>query len=72
MTLFTTLDIFLSTTPKGLKESSGFPDLEAHTESFEMISLKKSNIQEPCQTLKINGVAISSHIISFRFLDTSE
>ena len=35
-------------------------------------SLKKSNIHEVCQTLKIIGVAISRHIISFRFLDSSE
>ena len=35
-------------------------------------SLKKSNIQETCQTMKIIGVAISSHKIFFRTLDTSE
>ena len=34
-------------------------------------SLKKSNIQEACQTLKTINVAISSHVISFRFPDTS-
>ena len=34
-------------------------------------SLKKSDIQEACQTLKIIDVVISSHIISFRFPDTS-
>ena len=35
-------------------------------------SIKESNIQEACQTLKITGVAINSQIISFRFLNTSE
>ena len=35
-------------------------------------SLKKSNIQEACQTLKIIDVAINSHIITFRFPDTSQ
>ena len=42
-------------------------------ESFEKKkkSFKKSNIQAACQTLKIIGVAISIHIISFQFLNTS-
>ena len=35
-------------------------------------SLKKSNIQDACRTLKIINVAISNHIISFRVPDTSE
>ena len=34
-------------------------------------SFKKSNILEAHQTLKILGVAISSYIISFRFLRIS-
>ena len=34
--------------------------------------IKKSNIQELCQALKIIGEAISSYIISFQFPDTSE
>ena len=33
--------------------------------------LKKSNIPEARQTMKILGVAISNHIISFRFLPIS-
>ena len=69
-TIVLTLDLFLSATPKGLIESIGFSDPELHTESFERKSLKKSNIQEACQTLKIIGVVISTYIISFRFLDT--
>ena len=62
------MDLFLSDTPEVWKESIGFPDLELYAESFEKNSLKKSNIQEARQTLKSIGVAISSHIILFRFL----
>ena len=62
------LEPTLSATPKGWKESIGFPDPEFHAESFEKKSLKKkSNIQEACQILKIIGEAISSHIISSDF-----
>ena len=64
-------DGLLSVTPNVWKESIGFPDPELYAESFEKNSLKKSNIQEARQTLKIIGVAISSHIISFRFLPIS-
>ena len=54
-------------------ESIEFPDPELYAESFEKKKkkIKKSNIQEACQTLKIIGVAFSSQIISFPFLDTS-
>ena len=52
---FLTLDLFLNATPKGWKESIGFPDPELHPESFEKISLKKSNILEASQILKIIG-----------------
>ena len=38
---------------------------------LKKIYQKKSNIQEACQTLKIIGVANSSHIILFRFLPIS-
>ena len=65
------MDLFLCATPKKWKGSIGFPDTELHAESFEK-KIKKSNIQKAYQTLKITGEAISSHIISFRFLDTSE
>ena len=60
LSIFLTLDPFLSATPKGWKESVGFPDAELLAESFEKKSLKKVK-------LKISGEAISSHIISFRF-----
>ena len=33
----------------------------------KIIKKKTTNIQEACQTLKISGEAISSHIISFQF-----
>ena len=69
---FLTLDLFLSATYKGWKKSIGFPDPEVHAECFEKKSLKKSNIQEACQILKIVGEVISSHIIPFRFPDFSE
>ena len=62
---FFTLDLFLRGTRK---ESIGFPDAELYAESFEKKSLKKSNIQEARQTLKIIGVAINSHITYFWFL----
>ena len=63
--------MFLSATPKVWKEPIGFTDLEPYAESFEKNSVKKSNIQEAHQTLKIIGVVISSHIILFRFLPIS-
>ena len=56
--------------PKDGIESIEFPDPELYAESFE--KKKKSKIQEACHTLKIIGVAVSSQIISFPFLDTSE
>ena len=70
---FLTLDLFLSDTPKGWKESIGLSDAELYTKYFEKKkhSLKKSNILEACQTLEILGVAISSLIISFRLLSIS-
>ena len=71
MTIFLTLDLFLSPTPKGWEESVAFLDAELYAKSFEKNSFKKSNILEAHQTLKILGVAISSHIISFRFLPIS-
>ena len=40
---FLTLDLFLSPTPKGWKESIGVPDTELHAKSFEKNSLKKIN-----------------------------
>ena len=61
------MDLFSSATPKEWKKSIGFQDPRLYDES----SLKKANIQEACQTLKIIDVAISSHIILFRFPDTS-
>ena len=67
-----TLDIFLSASSKGWEELLEFPDPELHAESFGQKSLKKSYIQEACQNLKVIAEAISSHIISFRFQDTSE
>ena len=47
------------------KELIGFPDAELYAKSFEK---KKLGFLDARQTLKILGVAISSHIISFRFL----
>ena len=68
LTIFFDFEPILSATPKGWKESIGFPDPEFHAESFEKKPLKKkSNIQEACQILKIIGEAISSHIISSDF-----
>ena len=67
-TIFLTFDLFLSATPKQWKKSIGFSDPGLYGESFEKKSLKRSNIQEACQMLKIIDVTISSHIISFRFL----
>ena len=64
-------DLFLSSASKGWKESIGFLDAELYAESFGKKLLKKSNIPEARQTLKIVGVVISSHIISFRFLPIS-
>ena len=58
------MDLFLRGTRK---ESIGFPDAELYAESFEK-KLKKSNIQEARQTLKIIGVAINSQITYFWFL----
>ena len=73
MSFFILSDLFLRATPKGWKKSIGFPDPGLYAESFEKKkSLKKSNIQEACQTLKIIDVAINSHIITFRFPDTSQ
>ena len=46
------------------KESIVFPDVELRAESFQKNSLKKSNIPEASQTLKILGVTISSLRIS--------
>ena len=69
---FLILDLCLSAAPKGWKKLIRFPDPEAHAECFEKKSLKKSNIQEACQILKIVGEVISSHIIPFRFPDFSE
>ena len=71
--IFLTLDLFLSATPKLWKESIGFQDVELQAESFEKKKkIKKLNIQEACETLKIISEVISSDIISFQFLDTSE
>ena len=53
------------------KENIGFPNAELYAESFEKNLYKKSNIPEVRQNLKILGVTISSHIISFRFLSIS-
>ena len=64
---FFNLDLFLSATSKGWKESIEFPDAEPYAESFE----KQSNILEICLILKILGVAISSYIIYIRFLPIS-
>ena len=67
-----TVDLLLSATRKGWKEPIGFPDPELYAESFgKKIHSKKSNIQEARQPQKIIGVAISSHIISFRFFPIS-
>ena len=68
---FLIFDLFLSSASKGWKESIGFLDAELYAESFGKKLLKKSNIPEARQTLKIVGVVISSHIISFRFLPIS-
>ena len=73
--IFLTLDVFLSATPKRWKESIGFQDAELQAESFEKyiyIYIKKLNIQEAYETLKIISEVISSDIISFQFPDTSE
>ena len=72
--IFLTLDLFLSATPKLWKESIGFQDAELQAESFEKKKkkIKKLNIQEACETLKIISEVISSDIISFQFPDTSE
>ena len=70
--IFLNLDLFLSATPKLWKESIGFQDAELQAESFEKKYIKKLNIQEACETLKIISEVISSDIISFQFLDTSE
>ena len=43
---FLTLDLFFSATPKGWKESIGFPDTEVYDKSFEKTFIKKSNILE--------------------------
>ena len=58
---FLTLDLFLSTTPKRWEESVAFPDAELYANLLKKNSLKKSNILEARQTLKILSVAISSH-----------
>lgn len=64
-----TLDLFLTTTPKGWKETIGFPDAEFYL--LKKYSLKKSNMLEAHQTLKILGVTISSHKILLWFLSIS-
>ena len=67
LTFFLTLDLFSSARPTGWKDSIGFSDPELHAESFEnKKSLKKSNIQEACQTMKITSVVISRHMVTFR------
>ena len=43
---FLTLDLFLSATHKGWKESIGFPDTELYAKFFEKNSWKESNILE--------------------------
>ena len=48
---FLTLDLFLSATPKGWKESIGFPDVELYAKSFEQKSLKNPNILEGLLTV---------------------
>ena len=65
-----TLDLFLCATLKGWKKSIGFSDAERYAESFKK-RIKKINILEARQTLKILSVAISSDIIYFRFLPIS-
>lgn len=63
------MDLFLSATPKGWKESIVFPYAKLYAELFQKKnSFKKSNIPSARQNLKILGVVISSNIISFRFL----
>ena len=47
-----------------MEKSMGFPDAELYVESFEK-NFKKSNILETRHTLKILGVAISSHLFFF-------
>ena len=67
---FLTLGLFLSATPKRWeKKSIRFPNDEFYAEYFEKKnSLKKLNILEGRQTLKILDVTISSHTTSFPFL----
>ena len=65
------MDLFLSATSKGCKESIGFPEAELYAESFEKKFIKKSNILEVRQILKIFDVVISNHVISSRFLPIS-
>ena len=48
---FLTLGLFLSATPKGWKESIGFPDVELYAKSFEQKSLKHPNILEGLLTV---------------------
>ena len=63
---FLTLDLFLSDTQR-MEKISWIPRCRIFLEK----SLKKSNILEAHQTLTTYGVAISSHIIYFRFLPIS-
>ena len=51
-----------------MEKSIGFSDAELYVESFEKKKIKKSNILETRHTLKILGVAISSHLFFFWFL----
>ena len=59
LTIFFTLDLFLSAIPKGWKKSIGVPDPGLYAKSFEK------------KLVESIDVAISSHIISFRFPDIS-
>ena len=62
------MDLHLSVTHQVRKESIGFPYSKRFVESFEKKSLKKSNIPETHQILKILSVAISSRIVDFQTL----
>ena len=69
VSLFILSDNFFESRP--IFGSIGFPDQQDLLNLLKKKIIKKSNIQEAWQTLKFIGGAISSHIISFRFLNTS-
>ena len=67
-----TLHLLLGATTEGWKESIGFSDSELYAESFEEKKfINKIKYSRTSQDPDFFGVTISSHVVYFRFLQTS-